>query len=202
MNEALRQLATALALSIALIFLTLMIQFGSLTNALLVMVAVPLGFIGVLLSLFIFRSTLSLNSVLGVILLNGISVANSIILVDFLKRKVDEGMDPIDAAVAAGRTRMRPILITSLTSILGMMPVALGLGDGGRILQPLGIAVSGGLWVSMGLTLFVAPALQVLFLKRKVAPQATPKKDNKFKTGKAILPILEKSAERKPEYLQ
>jgi HAE1 family hydrophobic/amphiphilic exporter-1 len=167
MNEALRQLGLALALSIALIFLTLMIQFGSLANALLVMVAVPLGFIGVLISLFVFRSTLSLNSVLGVILLNGISVANSILIVDFLKRKVDEGMSPIDAAVAAGRTRLRPILITSLTSILGMLPVAMGLGEGGRILQPLGIAVSGGLWVSMGLTLFIAPALQVLFLKKK-----------------------------------
>jgi HAE1 family hydrophobic/amphiphilic exporter-1 len=173
MNEALSQLGYALALSVALIFLTLMIQFGSLTNALLVMVAVPLGFIGVLVSLFVFRSTLSLNSVLGVILLNGISVANSIILVDFLKRKIDEGMNPIDAAVAAGRTRLRPILITSLTSILGMLPVALGLGEGGRILQPLGIAVSGGLWVSMGLTLFIAPALQVLFLKQQdLAPAA------------------------------
>jgi HAE1 family hydrophobic/amphiphilic exporter-1 len=165
MNDALHQLALAVGLSIILIFLTLMLQFGSLKNALLVLVAVPLGFIGVLVSLFVFKSTLSLNSVLGVILLNGISVANSIILVDFMKRKVDEGMDPVEAAVFAGRTRLRPILITSATTILGMLPVALGLGEGGRILQPLGIAVSGGLWVSMGLTLFIAPALQVLFLK-------------------------------------
>jgi HAE1 family hydrophobic/amphiphilic exporter-1 len=203
MNDALRQLALALALSIALIFLTLMIQFGSLTNALLVMVAVPLGFIGVLLSLFVFRSTLSLNSVLGVILLNGISVANSIILVDFMKRKVDEGMEPIDAAVAAGRTRLRPILITSLTSILGMMPVALGLGDGGRILQPLGIAVSGGLWVSMGLTLFVAPALQVLFLKRKAAaPQVFDKTERENDLKNKFFSKPERKSDRKPEYMQ
>jgi HAE1 family hydrophobic/amphiphilic exporter-1 len=167
MNIALKQLAFAVGLSILLIFLTLVIQFGSFTNAALVLVAVPLGLIGVLISLFVFRSTLSLNSVLGVILLNGISVANSIILVDFLKRKYDEGMSPVEAAVVAGRTRLRPILITSLTTILGMLPVALGLGEGGRILQPLGIAVSGGLWVSMGLTLFVAPALQVAVLKRQ-----------------------------------
>jgi HAE1 family hydrophobic/amphiphilic exporter-1 len=170
LNEALHQLVLAVALSIVLIFLTLMLQFGNLTSALLVLVAVPLGFIGVLASLFVFQSTLSLNSVLGVILLNGISVANSIILVDFMKRKMDEGMNPVEAAVVAGRTRLRPILITSLTTILGMLPVALGLGEGGRILQPLGIAVSGGLWVSMGLTLFVAPALQVLFIKKNKTP--------------------------------
>jgi hypothetical protein len=164
LHEALRELGTAVALSVALIFLTLVIQFGSFMNALLVLVAVPLGFIGVLTSLFVFRSTLSLNSVLGVILLNGIAVANSIILVDFLKRLVDLGMYPVQAAVTAGKKRLRPILITSLTTILGMLPIAIGMGEGGRILQPLGIAVSGGLWVSMGLTLFVVPALQVSYL--------------------------------------
>ena len=146
-----------------------MIQFGDVVNALLVLVAVPLGFIGVLLSLFIFRSTLSLNSILGVILLNGIAVANSIILVDFLKRLVDRGLSPRDAALEAGRKRLRPILITSLTTILGMLPIALGVGQGGRILQPLGIAVSGGLWVSMGLTLFAVPALQVAYLEWRAA---------------------------------
>jgi multidrug efflux pump subunit AcrB len=173
LHDALRQLGTAVALSIGLIFLTLLIQFGSFMNALLVLVAVPLGFIGVLTSLFVFKSTLSLNSVLGVILLNGIAVANSIILVDFLKRLVDQGMDPLEAAVTAGKKRLRPILITSLTTILGMLPIALGLGDGGRILQPLGIAVSGGLWVSMGLTLFVVPALQVSYLGRRSREIAT-----------------------------
>jgi HAE1 family hydrophobic/amphiphilic exporter-1 len=167
MHEALHQLAIAVGLSILLIFMTLVLQFGDIMSALLVLVAVPLGFIGVLISLWVFKSTLSLNSVLGVILLNGIAVANSIILVDFLKRLVDSGLSPEEAAVQAGRKRLRPILITSLTTILGMMPIALGLGDGGRILQPLGIAVSGGLWVSMGLTLFVVPALQVSQLRRR-----------------------------------
>ena len=167
LHDALRQLATAVGLSILLIFITLVIQFGNVVNALLVLVAVPLGFIGVLASLFVFRSTLSLNSVLGVILLNGIAVANSIILVDFLKRLVDRGFSPVDAAIEAGRKRLRPILITSLTTILAMLPIAAGLGEGGRILQPLGIAVSGGLWVSMGLTLFVVPALQVAYLQRQ-----------------------------------
>jgi len=165
LHQALHQLEIAIGISILLILFTLIVQFGNLMNALLVLMAVPLGFIGVLLSLFLFHSNLSLNSALGVILLNGIAVANSIILVDFMKRLVDEGMPPSLAAVTAGEKRLRPILITSLTTILGMLPIAFGLGEGGRILQPLGIAVSGGLWVSMALTLFVVPALQVSYLE-------------------------------------
>src|SRR6185436_13371344 len=166
-------------LSILLIFLTLVFQFGDVVSSLLVLVAVPLGFIGVLVSLWVFGSTLSLNSILGVILLNGIAVANSIILVDFMKRLVDQGMSPEAAAVEAGRKRLRPILITSLTTILGMMPIAFGLGEGGKVLQPLGITVSGGLWVSMALTLFIVPALQVRYLNWKssrkvVRPELEP----------------------------
>jgi HAE1 family hydrophobic/amphiphilic exporter-1 len=165
LNDAIRQLGTAVGLSILLIFLVLLLQFGSVMEPLLVLVSVPLGFIGVLVSLFVFRSTLSLNSILGVILLNGIAVANSIILVDFIKRLVEDGKTPREAAVDAARKRLRPILITSMTTVLGMLPIALGTGEGGRILQPLGIAVSGGLWVSMGLTLFLVPAMQVSYLE-------------------------------------
>lgn len=171
LNQAIEQLKWAMVLSITLVFLTIVLQFGDVVHSLLVLVAIPLGVIGVLLSLWIFKSTLSLNSVLGVILLNGISVANSIILVDFMKRLVDEGMAPRFAAVTAAKARLRPILMTSLTTVLGMLPIALGLGEGGRILQPLGIAVSGGLWVSMLLTLFIVPALQVAYLEYKEARQ-------------------------------
>ena len=167
-HTALEQLEYALGLSILLIFLILLLQFGDVVNACLVLIAIPLGLIGALGALFVFRSTLSLNSILGVILLNGIAVANSIILVDFMKRLVDDGHTPAAAAVIAARKRLRPILITSLTTILGMLPIALGLGEGGKVLQPLGITVSGGLWVSMTLTLFVVPALQVKYLNWKM----------------------------------
>jgi HAE1 family hydrophobic/amphiphilic exporter-1 len=143
----------------------MVMQFGSISEPILVLAAVPLGFIGVLISLFVFQSNLSLNSALGVILLNGISVANSIILVDFTKKLFASGMSPVNAAVKAAKTRLRPILITSLTTVLGMLPIAFGLGDGGRVLQPLGIAVSGGLWVSAFLTLFVVPTLHVMYLR-------------------------------------
>jgi HAE1 family hydrophobic/amphiphilic exporter-1 len=174
LNEALRSLGFCVALSVALVLITLVLQFSSLIDALLVLVAIPLGLIGVVGALFVFKSTLSLNSVLGVILLNGIAVANSILLVDFMKRLVAEGRAPLEAAVEAGRKRLRPILITSLTTILGMLPIALGIGDGGRILQPLGITVSGGLWVSMLLTLFFVPALQAGWLELKTRRQRRP----------------------------
>ncbi len=165
LTQALHELTYAVILSIFLIFLTMVFQFGDIANSLLVLVAVPLGIIGVLAALYIFNSSLSLNSVLGMILLNGIAVANSILLVDFLKRRVDAGMPPKFAAVEASCTRLRPILMTSTTTALGMLPIALGLGEGGRILQPLGIAVLGGLSFSMLTTLFIVPALQVSYLE-------------------------------------
>lgn len=166
LNGALNQLKWAILISIALIFITMVIQFGDIVHALLVLAAIPFGFLGVLISLFVFQSSLSLNSGLGTILLNGIAVANSIILVDFMKRLFDQGMAPKEAALEAAKARLRPILMTSMTTVLGMFPVALGLGEGGKILQPLGIAVCGGLWVSMLLTLFFVPTLQFAYLSR------------------------------------
>lgn len=165
LTEALHQLGIAVSLSILLIFLTMVFQFGNIMNSLLVLVSVPLGFIGVLISLWVFKSSLSLNSMLGVILLNGLAVANSIILVDFLQKKVREGVAPKLAAVEVARVRLRPILMTSLTTGLGMLPIALGHGEGGKILQPLGIAVAGGLAFSMVTTLFIVPSLQVSWIE-------------------------------------
>lgn len=184
LNEALEQLVIAVSLSVLLIFLTMVFQFGSIMNSLLVLVAVPLGFIGVLISLFVFQSSLSLNSMLGVILLNGLAVANSIILVDFLEKKVAEGIAPKLAAVEVARVRLRPILMTSLTTGLGMLPIALGHGEGGKILQPLGIAVAGGLCFSMVTTLFIVPSLQVSWIewreKRRAKRGSVSEADHAF----------------------
>lgn len=168
MNAAVEELSIAVGISILLIFLTMIVQFGSISEALLVMLPIPFGIIGVVLSLYVFKSTLSLNSILGLILLNGIAVANSILIVDFTKRLFDEGREPIQAAIEACRVRLRPILMTSLATILGMMPIALGLGEGGKILQPLGISVSGGLWISMLLTIFIVPIFHVWALEWKI----------------------------------
>lgn len=167
LQEALNQLKWAILISIALIFITMVLQLGDLVQSALVLVAIPLGFLGVLLSLWIFKSTLSLNSGLGTILLNGIAVANSIILVDFIQKVFNQSRSALQATLTASRARLRPILMTSMTTVLGMLPIALGMGEGGKILQPLGIAVCGGLWVSMSLTLFFVPALQYRYLKTK-----------------------------------
>ncbi len=167
LQQSLDQLKWAIAISILLVFLVMVLQLGDIVHSLLVLVAIPLGFIGVLLSLFIFQSSLSLNSGLGTILLNGIAVANSIILVDFIKKLHESGRKAREATLEASLARVRPILMTSLTTVLGMLPIALGLGEGGKILQPLGIAVCGGLWISTLLTLYIVPALQYMYLSRK-----------------------------------
>ena len=173
LNDALKQLGVAVGLSILLISLTLLFQFGNFVHTLIILTAIPTGVLGVIVSLAVFQSSLSLNSILGVILLSGLAVNNSIILVDFIKRLYEQGHTPLEAAIMAAKRRLRPILITSLTTILGMLPIALGLGEGGKILQPLGIAVSGGLWFSMLFTLFIVPLLEVIFL------------NSQKKTGKA-----------------
>ncbi len=162
LTRSLNQLKTAFFWSIGLILITMILQFGSLAEALLVMIAVPLGLVGAILSLYVFRSTLSINAVLGMILLNGIAVNNSIILVDLAKRLKSQGFSDREACIGAAQKRLRPILITSLTTVLAMLPIALGYGEGGRVLQPLGIAVAGGLWVSMSLTLLLVPTLQAM----------------------------------------
>jgi HAE1 family hydrophobic/amphiphilic exporter-1 len=183
LNQAIHQITVALGWSVGLIALILLLQFGSILEMLLVLVAVPLGFIGAFLSLWVFGSTLSLNSVLGIILLNGLAVGNSIILVDFMNRLSQSGLSPVQAAKEAARQRLRPILITSLTTILGMLPIALGAGEGGKVLQPLGISVAGGLWVSMALTLFLVPALHVWLLERRAKNQSAARGPS---TGSAI----------------
>jgi HAE1 family hydrophobic/amphiphilic exporter-1 len=166
LTEALHQLAISMLTSLLLVWVILYWQFNSWKSSCVVLLAIPFAITGAMISLYIFKSTLSLNSALGIILLNGIAVANSLLIVDFMDHKVASGLPPNEAAVEASLMRLRPILITSLTSILGMLPVALGWGDGGKVLQPLGIAVSGGLWISMCLTLLVVPVLYANILKK------------------------------------
>ncbi|TVR93413.1 MAG: efflux RND transporter permease subunit [Spirochaetaceae bacterium] len=159
LDEAIRSLFVALGASIVLIYLVVAFQFNSLWIPFVILVTVPLGFIGVLLSLFIFNSTLSLNSLLGTILLGGVVVNNAILMIDFYRRHQGEGRSNTEALVNAAALRFPPILITMLTTILGMLPLAIGLGEGSNIVQPLGIAVSGGLLVSTLFTLYVIPSI-------------------------------------------
>jgi len=159
LDQAIRSLFLALAASVALIYLVVAFQFNSLKVPFVILVTVPLGFIGVIVSLFVFGSTLSLNSMLGTILLGGIVVNNAIIMIDFYIKMADDHPTKIDALVATAGIRFRPIIITTLTTVLGMLPLAIGLGEGSNIVQPLGIAVSGGLVVSTLFTLYVVPSI-------------------------------------------
>lgn len=168
MDQAIRSLFIALVASVALIYLLLVFQFNSLRIPLVILVTVPLGFIGVVLSLYSFRSTLSLNSLLGAILLSGIVVNNAIIMIDFYLKMLGKYNSRIDALVDIAAIRFSPIIITMLTTVFGMLPIAVGMGEGSNIVQPLGIAVSGGLLISTLFTLFMVPCiLNFMNLKRE-----------------------------------
>ncbi len=167
MDDAISSLFIALAASVALIYLLLAFQFNSLKTPLIILVTIPLGFIGLVFSLLVFQSTLSLNSLLGAILLSGIVVNNAILLIDFYLNSLSEYKDPIEALVETAGIRFTPIIITTLTTVLGMLPIAIGMGEGSNIIKPLGIAVSGGLFISTLMTLFVVPGILSLVNLRR-----------------------------------
>ena len=179
-NDALFELALSTAISIGLIFIILYLQFSSMIHTLIIMLAIPFGALGVVLSLYFFDSTLSLNSGLGMILLNGIACGNSILLVEKILALHKAGFSVISAIEQGICLRIRPILITSIVTIMGMLPIAFGLGEGGKVLQPLGVAVCGGLWVSLICTLFVVPGLEYRYLNRVLAKSKAPSKKSWF----------------------
>lgn len=161
LKEAFSDLALALLAALLLVYMVLASQFESLLEPFVIMFTVPLAAMGVVLALAVTGTTLQVTALVGVILLGGLVVNNGIVLVDVLKKRRFEGMDLHDAALEAGRTRVRPILITALTTILGMVPLALGYGDGAETWAPMGRAVVGGMVVSTFLTLFIIPVMYV-----------------------------------------
>lgn len=170
--EAFRNLALALLLAVALVYMVLASQYRSLLHPFIIMFSVPLGVIGVIWALLLTGTTLSVISLIGVIMMVGIVVSNAILLVDTVNLRRREGMPLYAAIIQAGRTRLRPILMTSLTTILGILPMALGLGEGAEANAPLAIAVIGGLAVSTLLTLVFIPVLYHLFERRRIPPPA------------------------------
>lgn len=159
-QDAFRTLLFSLGLAVLLIYMVLASQFSSLLHPFLIMFSVPLGFIGVLWALFLTGNTINVVSFIGMIMMVGIVVSNAIILIDCINRfRREEGMDLREAVVEAGRVRLRPILMTSLTTVFGLIPMALGIGEGAEANAPLAIAVIGGLSASMLLTLVFIPIL-------------------------------------------
>ena len=168
-NESLQSLLWALLFSVFLILFVLLLQFGTFKESFIIMLAIPFGVIGVSLSLYLFKSTLSLNSMLGIILLAGTAVNNSILYLEFFKNAYKKSsLEELQTCLLeAASLRFKPILITTLTTIFGMIPMALAFGDGGEVLQPLGISVAGGLGVSTFLVLVLLPLILYQVEKRR-----------------------------------
>jgi len=162
-QKAFRELVISLALALVLVYMVLACQYESLRDPLVVMFSVPLAAVGVLVTLFLTTTTLNVQSYIGCIMLGGIVVNNAILLVDQAGRLVHDGMPTRDALTEAGRRRLRPILMTTLTTILGLMPLALGIGEGSDAQAPLARAVVGGLTGSTLITLVLIPAVYSLF---------------------------------------
>ena len=153
------QMLVAISVAIMLMYLVLVVQFGSFLEPFAILLSLPLSLIGVMLALLVTHETLNIMSMIGVVLLMGIVAKNAILLIDFAKWSEEEGTDRREALIQAGRVRLRPILMTTFALVAGMVPVALGAGEGGEFRAPLGIAVIGGVLTSTLLTLLVIPTV-------------------------------------------
>jgi hydrophobic/amphiphilic exporter-1 (mainly G- bacteria), HAE1 family len=156
-KELFTEMLIALVMGIGLMYLTLVIQFGSFTAPIAIMLSLPLSLIGVVLALLITRGTLNLMSFIGVIMLMGLVAKNAILLLDCARKEEAQGVDREEALMHAGRVRLRPILMTTFALIAGMLPVAIGLGEGGEFYRPMAVAIIGGTITSTLLTLLVVP---------------------------------------------
>ena len=158
-QEVFTRILVALGVALMLMYLVLVLQFGSFLDPLAILLSLPLSLIGVMLALWMTGSTLNIMSMIGVILLMGIVAKNAILLIDFAKAAEEKGMTRRAAIVEAGRVRLRPILMTTFALIAGMIPVAIGSGEGADFRAPLGRAVIGGVLTSTILTLLVIPTV-------------------------------------------
>lgn len=166
-NQAISDLVKMIALAISFIYLIMVAQFQSLLSPFIVMFTIPLAFTGGLLALIITGQELSVISMLGFLVLAGVVVNNGIVFVDYVNQLRINGLGKKEAIVEAGRTRIRPILMTALTTILAMSTMAMGVGMGAEMTQPLAIVTIGGLTYATLLTLFVVPTLYDIFHRRK-----------------------------------
>jgi multidrug efflux pump subunit AcrB len=173
MRAALTGFGVTLPLAMILIYLVMVGLFRSWLDPFVIMFAVPLGFIGVIWMLLLTNTSVNVESLIGTLMMIGIVVSNSVLLVDFANARMREGTPLEEAVVEAGRLRIRPILMTSLATVIGLAPMALGIGEGSETNMPLARAVIGGLLVSTFMTLLFIPVLHVLARRRSVARRDT-----------------------------
>ena len=166
MNQSFHSFAIGLSLSVVLLYLILVAQFRSFKDPFLIMLAIPMGFIGVMLVLPLTHTTLNVMSLMGVLMLVGIAASNSILIVEFAHRLEEQEMTVEDAVITSCRVRLRPILMTSLATIIGMVPMALKMGTGSEQYAPLARAIIGGLSASVLLTVFIVPAAYKIVYRR------------------------------------
>ena len=176
MEASFRSFGLGLPLALVLLYLILVAQFRSFLDPLLILLAVPTGVIGALFMLLLTGTTLNVMSLMGVIMMVGIVVSNSILIVEFAHRLEEDGMSVRDAIISSCRIRLRPILMTSLATIIGLIPMALKLGTGSEQYAPLARVIIGGLTVSVALTVFLVPAAYLLLYEHKEepAPEVVP----------------------------
>jgi multidrug efflux pump subunit AcrB len=158
MNASFHSFAIGLTLSVALLYLILVAQFRSFLDPFIILLALPPGIVGVILALLLWGTTLNVMSLMGIVMLAGIALSNSILIVEFAKHLLREGMSIRQAITTSCRVRLRPILMTSLATVIGLLPMALKLGEGSESYAPLAQALIGGLTLSVLLTIFLVPA--------------------------------------------
>jgi multidrug efflux pump subunit AcrB len=171
MQQSFTSFALGLILALVLLYLILVAQFRSFVDPFLILLAVPTGLTGVLVALYVTGTTLNVQSLMGVLMMVGMVVSNSILIVEFTHRLQEDGMTVLDAVVTSCRIRLRPILMTSLATIFGLIPMALKLGTGSEAYAPLARAIIGGLSVSVVLTVFIVPAAYLLVYRRSAAAE-------------------------------
>ena len=167
MNEAFREFGIGLIIAVLLVYLILMAQFKSFIDPFIILMAIPPGLAGVVLILLCTGSTLNIMSLMGVIMMAGIVVSNSILIIEFTGTLHRQGRPLLEATIEACRVRLRPILMTSLATLLGMVPMALGVEAGSEQYAPLARAVIGGLAVSVVVTVFLVPAMYLVIHGRQ-----------------------------------
>jgi HAE1 family hydrophobic/amphiphilic exporter-1 len=166
-NDAMEQMLLMLLLAVIFIYLIMVAQFQSLLSPFIIMFTIPLAFTGGFLALYFSGMEVSVISMLGFIMLAGLIVNNGIVLIDYINQARREGMSKKDAIIDAGKTRVRPILMTALTTILAMTTSAAGLGDGSEMMRPMAITIIGGLVYGTMLTLIVIPCIYDAFNREK-----------------------------------
>ena len=174
MRVSFRSFGLGLILAVLLVYLILVAQFQSFVDPLLILLAIPTGLTGVLVTLFLTGTTLNVMSLMGVVMMVGIVVSNSILIVEFTRRLRMDGKSVREAVALACRVRLRPVLMTSLATLIGLIPMAMKLGTGSEAYAPLAQAIIGGLTVSVALTVFIVPAAYLL-VYRKNEPVVQPR---------------------------